>query len=265
VFILSKIFWVLASPATLIVVCVAAGALLLLLRPAGRWGRRLVVAGATALVLASVQPIPSLPLIALENRFPPPASLPQRVDGIVVLSGMLQVDVSRDRGVVSLNAMADRLTSFMALARRYPEAKLVFAGGSASIVDQTIKESDLARTLLSDMGFPVERVLFDRTSRNTWENALEAKALARPVHGETWLLVTSAFHMPRSVGCFRQAGWDVIPYPVDYQSGGLADWSVDLDLAGGLRSLNWAVHEFYGLIAYRLLGRSDALWPGPAT
>lgn len=262
-FVVSKILWAIASPSTLIVACLAAGALLLVFRRGSRWGRRLVLIGTAALTLASIQPIASLPLIALEDRFPPPVALPQNVDGIIVLSGMLQVGVTKARGQVSLNAGADRLTAFMALAQRYPDARLVFTGGSASIVDRSVKEADLARSLLADMGFPVARILFEDQSRNTWENALFTHRAIQPRPGETWLLVTSAFHMPRSIGCFRQAGWSVIPYPVDYQTEGLAEPSFDVDPSGGLRNLDWAVHEILGLVAYRLLGQSDSLWPGP--
>jgi uncharacterized SAM-binding protein YcdF (DUF218 family) len=263
VFVVSKIFWAIASPSTLIVACVAVGALLLAFRRGSRWGRRLVLLGTAVLVLASIQPIASLPLIALEDRFPLPVALPQHVDGIIVLSGMLQVGVTKARGQVNLNAGADRLTAFMALAHRYPDARLVFTGGSASIVDQSVKEADLARSLLIDMGFPMERVVFEDQSRNTWENALFTHRAIQPGPGETWLLVTSAFHMPRSMGCFRQAGWAIMPYPVDYQTEGLAEWSFDVDPSGGLRNLDWAFHEVVGLVAYRLLGQSNSLWPGP--
>jgi uncharacterized SAM-binding protein YcdF (DUF218 family) len=110
---------------------------------------------------------------------------------------------------------------------------------------------------------PEARIVFERNSRNTWENAVDARALAAPQPGETWLLVTSAFHMPRAVGCFRRAGWTVTPFPVDYRADP-AEWpSLLRPPARRFAELGLATRETLGLVAYRLLGYTDALWPGP--
>jgi uncharacterized SAM-binding protein YcdF (DUF218 family) len=126
------------------------------------------------------------------------------------------------------------------------------------------KESDFAPGLMAELGIDPARVIFERDSRNTYENALYTKRLAEPGPDEVWLLVTSAFHMPRAVGVFRQAGWRVVPYPVDYQSGGLDHAGLGFDLVGGLDLIDLAVHEWLGLGAYRAFGWTDALYPGPA-
>jgi uncharacterized SAM-binding protein YcdF (DUF218 family) len=218
-----------------------------------------------AVALVTVLPVGAWLLATLEDRFPRPDPLPAHVDGIVVLGGAFNVTTSFDRRTVALNEYADRLTTFVALARRYSSARLVFSGGSASIVDQSRKESDLAMPLLEALGIPHERVVFERQSRNTCENAKASFDRVRPGPGEVWLLVTSGFHMPRSVACFRAVGWTIVPYPTDYQTPGRANLGFGLDPVGGLDSLGLAVHEFLGLAVYRLAGMTDELWPGPET
>jgi uncharacterized SAM-binding protein YcdF (DUF218 family) len=104
----------------------------------------------------------------------------------------------------------------------------------------------------------------ENKSRNTAENAEFSKELARPRPGETWLLVTSAYHMPRSVGLFRKVGFPVVPWPSDYRTSGregvgfFRDNEVD-----ALQNTTLALREWIGLIAYWLSGRIDSILPGP--
>jgi uncharacterized SAM-binding protein YcdF (DUF218 family) len=199
----------------------------------------------------------------LEDRFAAITDLPQEVDGIVVLGGSVSLEISEKRRQVAFGGYGERLTAFVTLARHYPDARLMFTGGSGALTLTGFREADVAKRLLSELGMDVSRVIFERESRNTHDNAVFAQRLARPKDGETWLLVTSAFHMPRAVGCFRKAGWDVVPYPVDYGTTGESGFSLGFDLAGGLNALNDAVHEYVGLVAYYLMDRTDALFPGP--
>lgn len=262
VFVVSKLFWLVANPAVVILAGSVIGALMLWSR---RWcvlGRVLVTVSAGLFAAITLLPIGAFALATLEDRFPR-AEPPARVDGIVLLSGYMSVGTGADRGTVELNAMADRMTGFLALARRYPDARLVFTGGSAALLGDQPTEAEGARRLFAEIGAPVERIAFEDRARNTAENASYAFELAAPAPGETWLLVTSAFHMPRAVACFRAAGWDVVPYPVDYMTGGLAEITIGLDPLGGLNAFNLAMHEVAGLIAYRLLGYTDTLWPAP--
>ena len=249
---LSKVFWLIANPTTILLLGFVIGALML-------WSRRWCVAGRTVVSVAAGL---FLCLAVLEDRFPPPEP-PASVTGIVILSGFMSVSNGTARGTVELNAMADRLTGFLALARRYPDARLVFSGGSAAVIHDLPTEASFARRLMESIGAPVARIMFEDRSRNTHENAVESKALAGPAPGETWLLVTSAFHMPRAVASFRAVGWDVVPYPVDYQTPGLAELGLSFDPLGNLVAINLAMHEIAGLVAYRLLGRIDTVWPAP--
>ena len=149
--------------------------------------------------------------------------------------------------------------------KAYPEAKVLITGGSGRLTRTQFREAHDMAAVLSILGIERDRLIIESEARNTRENAVLAKRLADPRPGETWLLVTSAFHMPRAVGCFRRIDWPIIPFPVDYRTEGQpAWWPPRLDLVGGLGSLGLAVHEWVGLAAYRLTDRTDALFPGPS-
>ena len=262
-FVLSKVLWFVANPAVVLLFALVAGAALLWSRRWRQLGRWIVTATAAVSLALAVVPVGPYLMATLEDRFPPPASLPDRVDGIVVLSGFVSMATSIDRGTVELNALADRLTAFIALARRFPKARLVFTGGSGLAFGDRPSEASFARRLLVDLGQPVDRIAFEDRSRNTAENASLTRALADPGPGETWLLVTSAFHMPRAVACFRKVGWDVVPYPVDFQTGGRDTLDFELAPLNNMEALMYAIHEVAGLIAYRLLGYTEEIWPAP--
>ncbi|WP_244400829.1 YdcF family protein, partial [Aurantimonas manganoxydans] len=139
-------------------------------------------------------------------------------NGIIVLGGAFDTRVARTRGMNELNDAADRVTAGMELAQRYPKAKLLFSGGVAALLEEDIPETEAAEALYRGLGLAPDRLLLDGRARDTFENAVFAKELAQPKPGEVWVLVTSASHMPRAVGCFRVAGFDIVPYPVDYRT-----------------------------------------------
>jgi uncharacterized SAM-binding protein YcdF (DUF218 family) len=150
------------------------------------------------------------------------------------------------------------------LARRYPNARIVFTGGTANLVSTEAREADYSAPIFESLGIPKERLILERDSRNTWENAIFTKQLVNPKPGERWLLVTSAFHMPRSMGIFRKAGFDVEAYPVDWRMGGRDElFAFTRNGADGLGRTDVAVREWIGLLTYRLMGRTSELLPGP--
>lgn len=261
-FILSKLFWFVVQPLVAIMVLFAAG----LAARAFRFRRSALVLfclGAVLLIVAAVSPAGLLMMNVLEQRFPRPA-LPPTVAGIIVLGGSFDTRVAGSRGVPELNEAADRVTEGFALARRYPDAKLLFSGGVAAVFEDDIPEGEAAAQFYAAMGLARDRLLLDNKSRNTYENAEYAKALAKPNAGDVWLLVTSANHMPRAVGCFRAVGFDVLPYPTDYRTpiGALA-WRPSWRLLRNLDKVDDAVREYLGLAAYYLTGRIPLLFPGP--
>ena len=262
-FVLSKLFWLLVDPGN-VVLFVLILSMILLYTPWRRAGRRILTATTLILIVLAVLPVGKFMLEPLENRFPTDPPLPERVDGIVVLGGALNPFITASRGQPALNGGAERMTEFMQLAQHYPRAKLVFSGGSGSVLYPEMKESVVAKMFFERMGFGNGRVLYETESRNTHENALFTRELVKLPPGETWILVTSAAHMPRSVGCFRRAGWTVVPFPVDYETGGQSELEVQFNALSGLGTIHKALREWIGLVAYRLLDRTDTLFPGPA-
>ena len=160
---------------------------------------------------------------------------------------------------------ADRVIEAAALARRYPKARIIYSGGSANLIAADAREADYAAAIFERLGIAKERLIMERRSRNTQENAEFSKALAAPKSGERWLLVTSAFHMPRSVGMFRKAGFAVEPYPVDWRTGGSRR---SAGIFAVLRSTGWSGPKSpcangSGLVAYWVAGKTSEFFPGP--
>jgi len=240
------------------------GAVLLATR-AVSLGRRLLVASILLLALFGFTPLGNLLLYPLEQRFPPWDASRGAPDGIIVLGGPVDPDLSVAHHAPAVTSSPDRMITAAALAHRYPNARLVYTGGSARLFSNDAKEADYAAEIFESLGIATSRLIMERLSRNTAENAAFTKDLVKPKPGERWLLVTSAFHMPRSVGLFRKVGFAVEPYPVDWRIGGPEDLFTFTNIAGdGLARTDTAVREWTGLLAYRLTGRIDELLPGPA-
>jgi uncharacterized SAM-binding protein YcdF (DUF218 family) len=198
------------------------------------------------------------PLIhGLEQRYPASPSLLQ-VDGVIILSGGELPARSRYWKQSQMNGSAERLIFGASLARQFPEAKIVFSGGSARLRDQLGDgpvEGHVARDLLLGLGVSSNRLVIEDRARNTYENAIFLYDLVKPKPDETWVLVTSAFHMSRSMRSFKRAGWsNVSAYPVDYQTGAFSD-GIGWGISGHLTMLNVALKEQIGLLVYDLTGR----------
>lgn len=165
---------------------------------------------------------------------------------------------------MALNETGERLVALGDLARRYPNARLVYAGGGSEFTPDTTPEATLVENTIAELGIAAGRVVYERRSLNTQQNALFAKELAAPKSGERWLLVTSAFHMPRAMGVFRAAGFDVTPYPVDYRTAGAKSLLRPFAFVSeGLRRTDVATKEWIGLGVYYVSGRTDELFPAP--
>jgi len=262
-FILSKTVAFLLLPSNILILIVLIGVVLMAtrFRRAGQW---FAIVSILFLALAGFVPLGLLLTHPLENRFPPWDPARGAPDGIVVLGGVISPQLSRDYGDTSVNADAGRVIALVKLARAFPNARIVYSSGDASLLANGLAEADYLYPLLEIFGIPRERVMVESRSRNTVENAVFTKDLVKPKRGERWLLVTSAQHMPRAVGCFRQIEFPVEAYPVA--------WRTPLDghlvfgnaFGGGLSRLDAATHEWIGLIVYALTGRTSEFLPGPA-
>lgn len=261
-FYLSKIFWVVIQPINLVGILVFAGLVLALLR-FRRTGLLFSSAGLAVLALGAWSSLGAVLLHPLEDRFSRPAPAPETVAGVVVLGGGFEGAINLARGGYELNASGDRFVETAILARRYPQARIVVTGGTGTLVLEGEGDADTAPRLLMALGVAPERLVLENRSRDTYENALFTRAMVEPQPGETWLLVTSAFHMPRAMGLFRKAGFDVVAWPTDYKTAGTETLGLAQDNAlDSLRNLSLAIREWIGLIAYRAAGRIDAVLPG---
>lgn len=267
-FYLSKLIWFFLQPSAFVIFLVLAGFLLTKTR-FQRWGRRLVIFGAIGFLAIAFSPLGRLVMMPLEDRFPqikaehtlPAAKQPT---GIIVLGGAVHMDVTNQRGVPSLVSGAERIFEAVKIAVKYPQTRIVLVGGTNTVADNPTADSTIVKKMMIDLGVDPARIETETRSRNTWQNAKFAKQLAKPKKGETWWLITSAFHMPRAIGCFRAAEWPVTAYPVDYYTGDKTSQFDPFYFAlDGVTITDIAAKEWLGLLVYRLTGRSSALFPGP--
>ena len=262
-FILSKILGFFAAPSNLFISVGVLGLLLLLTRFT-RLASWLIVTSLVLLAIAGLSPLGNALILPLEDRFPPWDPSRGAPDGIVVLGGAISPGVSDARDSVALDEAAERITATAELARRYPNARIIFSGGSGSLLDREGPEAPFAVRELLALGVAHDRITAEEQSRNTIENAAYSRLLANPKPGERWLLVTSAYHMPRAMAAFRAVDFPVEAYPVDWRTRGWVDLQRGFPtLSEGLRRTDAATREWVGLIVYRLTGVSAQLLPGP--
>jgi uncharacterized SAM-binding protein YcdF (DUF218 family) len=262
-FIVFKILNFFAMPSNDVVVLGLIGLVLTRSKRTARTGRRLTAAAIVLVLSFGLLPFGRLLLAPLEDRFPPWDAGRGAPDGIVVLGGVIEPEAG-DRPNSGVNERAERITAIAGLARQHPAAKILFSGGDILLTGGRESEAHVAGALLESFGIPASRLLLEDQSRTTAENAAFSLQLAAPKASERWLLVTSAWHMPRAVGAFRRVGFPVEAYPVDYRTPGTAaNWIPFGSVSIGLHHMDTAMHEWFGLVTYWLTGRSSALFPAP--
>src|ERR1700738_4886926 len=262
-FVLSKTLGIMLLPTNFLIGVGLLGAILLATRFASL-GRKLLIASIALLAICEFSPVGKCLLYPLESRFPPWDAARGAPDGIVVLGGAIEPALSAAHGVAVVRGLADRMITTAAVAHRYPNARIIFSGGSGNLISDDAREADYASAVFESLGGSKSRLTMERRSRNTQENAEFSKALAAPKSGERWLLVTSAFHMPRSVGLFRKTGFAVEPYPVDWRQRGTIDLLTFSIVANeGLGRVDTGVREWIGLVAYWMTGKTSEFFPGP--
>jgi uncharacterized SAM-binding protein YcdF (DUF218 family) len=230
-------------------------------RPSSRLGKYLARTSLLLLAAIAVLPLHHLLYQPLEDRFPVPP-VPSNIAGIIVLGGTVDPQISEQRDRAAIAGRAERLTETLLLAQHHPDAKIVFTGGKWRASD-TLSEADAAARYFIDRGIAADRVMRETKAGNTWQNALFTQALAQPKPEENWVLVTSAAHMPRSVGVFRKIGWaGIIPYPVDFRT--LPEgYRWRLNVSHNLYKIDAAVRSWLSLLGYYLLDRIDEVFPAP--
>lgn len=259
-FYISKLVWLLISPDSFLLILIILSLLFLYMGRLQLVKVCLTITSSLLLVIAFF-PVGEWLLYTLESHFQTSPVLPEKIDGIIVLSGAEDAVLSSLWEQVELNGAAERDLMFLALAKKHPEAKLVFSGGSGSLTMQEHKGADVAKKLFKQLGFDVAKIIFERESRNTYENIILSKKIIQPDKNQNWVLITTGWHMPRSVGIACKANWAVIPYPVDHATKKGDLLRIDFDLLANLNTLNTGIKEWLGLFAYYLSGKTTAILP----
>ena len=243
-----------------------AGLVLLTSGTRRRLGLKLAWGGAAYLIAGGIVPIGNALILPLEQHFadvPRPTSS-NGITGLIILGGFEDGWVSAGRAELTINEAGERLTEGVRLARELPGTKVLFSGGVGALWRAGEDATQPVAGFLRAMGIEDSRILLEGVSRNTVENAAFSAALVHPQASERWVLITSAAHMPRALGLFRKAGFTVRPWPVDYRTRGWQDvWRFFDRLPAGLQRTDLAVTEWVGLIAARLSGRIDQVFPAP--
>ena len=203
----------------------------------------------------------------LETRFPQP-DLPRRVDGIIRRAGAARGAASQAYGQPQLGHGGGRYATTLTLARRYPAARVVFTGGPRVEPGRGPLEtqSAVAERLFADLGLDAARVVWEEGSTDTCASGRRTWALLQPRPGERWVVVTSAMHVPRTMACFRAAGWgasNLVAQPADYRTVRGMPNTGSIQVAHNLSLFDEATHEWVGLLFYRLTGRTQEWFPAP--
>jgi uncharacterized SAM-binding protein YcdF (DUF218 family) len=251
----SKIIWFFLQPSVVLILLFMLG-FWLYRRGRTRAGMRVLVATVLIYVVGGLSPLANAIILTLEQQISrPPMGELGDVTGIMVLGGVIDTLVTSTRDEIAVNESAERLTETAALAFRFPKARIVISGGDGALLYASMGEAGVAKRFFTRIGIDPERILVEEKSRTTSENAAFTKALVSPRPGERWLLVTSAFHMPRAMGTFRAAGFDLMPWPVDFRTRGPDDlMRFSPRPSEGWRRIDLASKEWIGLLVYRLIG-----------
>ena len=253
--------WGLLGPATWPMWLGAIGSLEMLMAPRRAFGRAALATAVILFMLFGLSPLGLWLIRPLETRFPAAILDQAPIRDIVVLAGAEQLRISADAGRLEVSDAAERVIEGAALARQFPNAKLWIVGGIRAPGRPNTDSAWTAATW-QRLGIDPKRIVAVEDTLNTCQNA--EGAVSQGLAGAP-LLVTSAFHMPRAIGCFRHVGIEPLPYPVDYRgwcARSLAD-AFSSDVLGNLSRLDVALHEWVGLVWYRVSGRTAELYPAP--
>ncbi len=260
-FLASKLFWLLAQPLSLIFI------LLIVSFIFGASGFQRVYGflsglAVTLFFFTLFTSTGAVMLQGLENRIARPASLPADLSCIIILGGAFENEVTASRGGIEFNQAADRFVEGLKLAQAYPAARLLVSGGDGSFSGRYDGDAQSSAVFFSTFGIAPDRLIREDQSRTTFENATNTKQLLEANGLSDCALVTSAFHMPRSVGLFRKLGITVTPWPVDYRTSGKLALGLDFSQPSlNAQLTTTALREWAGLTTYYISGRTHALFP----
>jgi len=261
-FLFAKLMGFMLNPWAMFVAGLFVSYVLLITQAGLRWGRILLSVVLLCFVAFGMFPTGTWALNVLEERFPTRTHINGPIEGILVLGGSVNTVITRERDQVSVGSNVTRLTSFLRLARENPDAKRLYVGGQGRVFDRKPTEAEVAKRFLDELGMDTSQVMFEDNSRNTEEGAKQAYELVQP-GDRPWVLITSASHMPRAVGLYRQAGWNVIAYPVAYRTLPTKTLNWSPRWPGSLGASSAALYEWAALTMAWMRGKIAEPFPGP--
>lgn len=246
-----EIAFYLLQPSNALLLLLAASLGLALFAP--RVGLCAAAAATLLIAVCGLLPVGAVLIAQLEDRHPF-AGIVEPPDGIIVLGGFLDTEGSLIHNQIQLNDYAERITAAASLARRFPAAKVIVTDGAPK--GASTSGAELSKVMLVDFGVDEARIVREHEAQSTWDNARFSHALVEPKAGERYVIVTSAFHMPRAMATFAAAGWTgLVAWPVDYAADRPAWRAFPGSVSRGLKLVDQAAREYAALLLYSLTGR----------
>ena len=255
-FFLSKFLWYFINPFSLFIFLFLIGLIFLVFK---KHKKAFYILSLTffSLLLVSIFPIGKYAINVLEKDYHLENKYPNNVDGILILAGATDPYLSKEYNSIELNDSAERLLESVFLIQKYKNAKIIFSGGSGYLNYPNLDHAKIAKNFFNKMKIENKNIIYENKSRNTYENILFSKQIAKPQEDEKWLLVTSAFHMKRAILISKKQKWKFIPYPVDFKQSKKISLKPSIHFFSNFTSFQKAFHEWLGLFSYYLMGRTD--------
>ena len=258
-FYLSKILWLVLNPFNIFILFTIVTIFLYLIS-FKKTSITIFFINSLYLFIISVLPIGNYLIYKIEKDYHSQSSIPDRLDGILILGGATNPSMYKEFNEISVNGSAERLIESVSLIKKFNKSKVVFSGGSAIINRPDLGHSQVAKSFYKKMGLDESRIIFEDNSRNTYENILFSKNIAKPKKNENWLLITSASHMKRATLIGYKHNWEFIPYAVDFKTKKIFKFAPSFNLLSNINSLQYGSHEWIGLISYYLMNRTDKIF-----
>jgi uncharacterized SAM-binding protein YcdF (DUF218 family) len=258
IFYLTKILWLLFNPLNTILIFILLASLFSLIN-LNFFSKLFYILGFIGFFIFGILPTGSYSNYLLEKDFYDSINIPLDLTGIVILSGATNPQLTMEHNKVALGGSAERLTESILIIKNNPNIKIIFSGGSAYLNQRELTESNSAKIFFSEMGLDTSKIIFEDESRNTYENILFSKKIAKPKDIENWLVITSASHMKRVIGVATKANWNLIPYATDFNFTKKYDFSISINILQNLNQSNKAAHEWIGLVYYFLTGKINKI------
>ena len=258
-FVLSKILWNFFNPINIILFAFLFGLIFRWIK-LNQLSKTMFILSFLLFFISGIISTGSYLTFLLEKKYHDKLDFPDNIEGIIILGGATNPYLSKEYDQIIVNGSAERLIESTFLIKKYPNAKIYFAGGSGSLNFPNLSHSTIAKKFYENYNINTENFFFDYKSRNTYENILYAKEKFNPKKNENWIVITSAFHLNRAISIGEKLDWKLLPYGTDYRVPKKFKWKISLDFIDNLSNFKFASHEWTGLIAYYMMGRSSKIY-----